>query len=342
MTPQTCRAAVLRSPERIEIEERPIPGPGPGEALIRVRYAGICGTDLALFSGDYATQLPLVPGHEFAGEIAAVGEGVDAQLVGSHVTGEINVTCLSVGDEEPCQACLRGMPNHCSRRTVVGISGRDGAFQEYLLLPARNLHVLPAELPLHHGVLVEPLAAAIQTFELAEITPGDAVVVLGAGRLGVLICKVASLKGARVAAVSHSPYKLQLAKKYGAQALLEAGGDIRQQVMDLTDGLGADIVVECTGSAGSLEQALDLVRPRGTVCLKSTPGDAMPPFPLTSAVVNEVRVQCSRCGPFGKAIRMMLRHGLAMDALISERFPLNNVRTALQAARTKYRVIIEC
>lgn len=342
MIPPTYLAAVLSSPGTIGLEERPTRSPGSGEALVRVRFAGICGTDLALLSGDYTTPLPIIPGHEFAGEVAQVGDGVDPQMVGSRVTGEINVTCLSRGDRQVCPACARGIPSHCSKRTVLGISSLDGAFAEYLTLPARNLHVLPRELPLHHGVFVEPLAAAIQTFELTQITPGDVVVVLGAGRLGVLICKVAALKGARVVAVAHSAYKLQLARKFGAHLLLEADADLRQQVLSLTEGLGADVVVECTGSSESMEQAMDLVRARGTVCLKSTPGDEMPRFPLTSAVVNEVRIECSRCGPFGKAIRLMLRHGLPIDALISARFALNDVRTAITAARTKFRVVIEC
>ncbi len=342
MIPQTYRAAVLTAPGRIEIEERPTPMPGPGEALVRVRFAGICGTDLALFSGDYPTPLPLVPGHEFSGEVAAVGEGVDQDLVGAQITGEINITCVSRGESRLCAACSRDLPNHCQTRTVLGIVGCDGALAEYLVLPVRNLHLLPRGLPLHHGTFVEPLAAAIQTFELTPISPGDAVVVMGAGRLGVLVCKVAALKGARVAAVSHSPYKLQLARKFGAQALIEAGENVREQVLALTNGLGADAVVECTGAPDGIRQALGLVRPRGTVCLKSTPGDLMPQFPLTPTVVNEVGIQSSRCGPFGKAIRLMARHGLPMDTLVSARFPLKDVQAAMEAARTKFKVIIQC
>lgn len=342
MIPKAYRAAVLTAPGTIEIQERPTPTLSAGEALVRVRYAGICGTDLALFSGDYPTPLPLVPGHEFSGEVAAVGEGADPELVGRPVTGEINITCRSRGAGHLCPACSRGIPSHCRTRSVLGIVGRDGAFAEYLVLPACNLHMLPATLPLRHGAFVEPLAAVIQTFELTDLAPGDTVVVMGAGRLGVLICKVAALKGAQVAAVSRSPYKLQLARKFGARVILEPDGGLRERVLAMTDGLGADVVVECTGDPKGIESAMGLVRPRGTVCLKSTPGDQTPPFPLTSAVVDEIRVQGSRCGPFGKAIRLMLRHGLPMEELISAEYELEEIQAAIEAACTKFRVLVRC
>jgi len=342
MSERTYKAAVLARPGEIELQEREVPDPGPGEALVRVRFAGICGTDLALYSGIYAATLPLVPGHEFAGEVAAVGAGVDTQLVGSKGTGEINITCLSRADEDPCPACRRGLASHCLRRSVLGIANHDGAFAEFLKLPVRNLHALPETMPLCHGTFVEPLAAAIQTFELAPISAGEAVIVLGAGRLGVLTCKVASLKGARVVAVSHSAYKLQLAKKFGAHVLVDAGEtDVRQQILALTDGLGADVVVEATGTSDGLAEALGLVRPNGTICLKSTPGSANPGFPLTRAVVDEIRIQCSRCGPFGKAIRMMVRHDLKMDPLISHTYRLEDVKRALEAARTRFKILVE-
>lgn len=342
MSEGTYKAAVLVKPGEIEFQERSVPDLGPGEALVRVRFAGICGTDLALYSGLYAAALPLVPGHEFAGEVAAVGTGVDPGLVGSKVTGEINITCLSRGDEDPCPACRCGLANHCLTRSVLGIANHDGAFAELLKLPVRNVRPLPETMPLYYGTFVEPLAAAIQIFELAPISAGETVVVLGTGRLGVLTCKVASLKGARVVAVSHSAYKLQLAKKFGAHVLIDAGEtDVRQQILALTGGLGAEVVVESTGTPDGLAEAVELVQPKGTISLKSTPGGANPGFPLTRAVVDEIRIQCSRCGPFGKAIRMMVRHRLEIDPLISHIYPLNDVRTALEAARARFKIIME-
>jgi len=341
MKPFTYKAAVLVSPGNIELQERSIDALSPGEALVRVRHAGICGTDLALYSGSYAASLPMVPGHEFAGEVASVGDPQDSGWVGARVTAEINNTCISWNRPEQCTACQAGMPNHCRKRTVLGIADCDGAFAELVRVPVRNLHALPEQIPFHYGVFVEPLAAAIQTFELNPISAGEVVAVLGAGRLGILVCKVAVLKGARVIAVSRSPYKLQLAKKFGAHILLDANeADVRQEVLALTDGLGADVVVEATGAPEGLNKALELVRPRGTVCLKSTPGHGAPEFPLTQAVVNEIRIQCSRCGPFGKAIRLMMRHGLNLDALISQVYPLAEIKTAIEAAQVKYKILV--
>ena len=342
MDPSTYKAAVLTSPGEIEIQERLVPEVGPEEALVRVRYAGICGTDLALYSGSYQAALPMVPGHEFAGEVISVGDRQHANWVGAPVTAEISNTCVSWNLRDQCPSCQAGISNHCQKRTVLGIANCDGAFAELVKVPVRNLHSLPATMPAHYGTFVEPLAAAIQTFELSPISAGELVVVLGTGRLGVLICKVASLKGAQVVAISRSPYKLQLAKKFGAHALIDASQtDARQEITALTGGLGADMVVEATGKPEGLNTALNLVRPRGTICLKSTPGDASPEFPLTRAVVDEVRIQCSRCGPFGKAIRLMSRHKLEMDALISQAYPLKEIKTALDAANTKFKVLLE-
>lgn len=341
MIPPSYKAAVLVSPGKIEIHERPTPALRPEEALIRVRCAGICGTDLALYSGAYESSLPMVLGHEFAGEVLAVGDERDSSRVGDRVTAEINNTCVSWNLSDPCPACRAGISNHCSKRTVLGISGADGAFAELVKTPVRNLHALPGHMPFEHGTFVEPLAAAIQTFEVAPISPGDIVVVLGAGRLGVLVCKVAALKGARVVAVSRSVRKLQLAERFGAHVLIDASkADVPSEVMALTGGLGADIVVEATGSPEGLNSAFELVRPRGTICVKSTPGSATSEFPLTRAVVDEIRIQGSRCGPLGKAIRLMTRHDMDMDALVSCEYPLNEIEAALDAARTNFKVLV--
>jgi threonine dehydrogenase-like Zn-dependent dehydrogenase len=342
MIPSTYKAAVLTAPGRIEIAERPTPALSPGEVLVRVRYAGICGTDLALHSGAYPAALPMVPGHEFAGEVLAVGDPHDLDWIGAGVTAEINNTCLSWNLPDPCPACNAGISNHCQTRTVLGIANCDGIMAELAKVPVRNLHALPETMPLKYGPFVEPLAAAIQTFELTPLSPNETVVVMGAGRLGVLVCKVAALKGARVIAVSGSPYKLQLARKFGAHILIDStDGNVKSEVMGLTHGLGADVVVEATGTQEGLNSAFDLVRPRGTICAKSTPGTSAHDFPLTRAVVDEIRVQGSRCGPFGKAIRLMARHKIDMDLLISQVFSLDEIVPAFDAARRKFKVLVE-
>jgi threonine dehydrogenase-like Zn-dependent dehydrogenase len=309
---------------------------------VRVRCAGICGTDLALYSGTYAADLPMVPGHEFAGTVQQVADPQDSRWIGARVTAEINNTCLSWNSADPCSACRAGIPTHCSERTVLGIVGCDGALAEIVRVPVRNLHPLPESMPFHYGTFVEPVAAAIQTFELTPIQAGNTVAVLGVGRLGVLICKIAALKGARVIAVARSPYKLQLARKFGAHVLLDTTEqDVAAQVRGLTGGSGADIVVDATGSPEGMDSAFELVRPQGTICVKSTPGTDNSSFPLTRAVVDEIRIQGSRCGPFGKAIRLTARHNLDMDVLVSQVFPLSNAAAALDAAQRKFKILVD-
>jgi threonine dehydrogenase-like Zn-dependent dehydrogenase len=332
------RAAVLVSPGRIEIEERPEPVPGPREVAVRVRCAGVCGTDLALFSGDYATDLPIVLGHEFAGVVEAVGEEAPADLVGARVTAEINVDCRTRDDPEPCAACRRGLPGHCLNREVVGIRGRDGAFAEVVTVPAATLHRLPEGLSHRAGALVEPVAAAIRTFELTPISRRDTVVVLGAGRLGLLVCRVAHSSGARVIAVSRSEASRARALRFGADQALAT--DEAERVREATEGLGADVVVECTGSPEGLAAATDLVRPRGTIALKTTCGLPAENLATTDLAVREVTVQGSRCGPFPKAIERLAAGQVPVDEYVSAVYPLSQAADALEAARCATKVLL--
>lgn len=335
------RAAVLTAPGTIELTERPVPIPGPHELLLRVRYAGICGTDLAVYRGDFKTDLPLVPGHEFCGQVVSCGEEVIADFADACVTAEINVTCLSRKVAEPCWMCLSSQPSHCLFRQVIGINGRDGAFADYIVVPAANVHRLPAELPVRSGALVEPLAAAIRTFEVTPITPDDHVVVLGAGRLGLLVAKTARSHGAHVIAISRSPEKRDLALKFGAACAISAGATAREEVLALTDGVGANVVVECTGAPDGLAAALQLVRALGAIALKSTPGQLAPNFDPTLVAVNEITIQGSRCGPFTKAIERLKSGLLPVDDYITGVFPLEEIEAAYAAARTGLKVLID-
>jgi threonine dehydrogenase-like Zn-dependent dehydrogenase len=330
---------VLEAPGRLALQPRPLRAPGRLEARVRVLSAGICGTDLALVSGDYPVDLPLVPGHEWVGVVEAVGEGVIPEMIGARVVGEINYTCRSWEREPGCAACDRDLDNHCVERVVQGIIRADGAWATDLVLPAGNLHAVPTGVKEEHAVLVEPLAAAIQTFELAPVFPGDHVVVLGAGRLGALIAQVAQLRGARVIVVSRSPETRKRAKKLGARHVLPADAELPHAVRALTGPLGADLVVEATGSPDGLRLAQALVRPRGTIALKTTCG-LTASLDATRAVVDEVQISTSRCGPFAKAIGMLRDEKLKLDALIAGRFPLTKVHEAIEAARGGGKILL--
>ncbi len=336
------RAATLVSYRRVVIEKREGLELSENEVLIKVKFAGVCGTDIALFSGGYKVPLPIVLGHEFSGEIIEVGSRVEKELMGKQVVGEINNTCLAYRKEDLCEFCRRGLLSHCSKRTVVGIISYDGAFSELVRIPAGSAHILPSEIPMEEAVFVEPLAAAIQTFELSPINKGDTVAVLGAGRLGTLVCFVADMLGARVVAVSRSKWKLERAEKFGASEVINPSVEgMVKRIKDVTDGIGADIVVETSGSPKGLNLALELVRPRGTVALKTTCGLANGSIDSTKAVVDEICIQGSRCGPFDKAIEMLSLRKIPVRSLISHVYPLERVEEAIIAANTASKVVIE-
>jgi threonine dehydrogenase-like Zn-dependent dehydrogenase len=338
----TYTVAVLDGPGHFRIEERPLIPPAAKEVLIHVAYAGVCGTDLAIHSGEYAVPLPLVLGHEFTGYVSAVGSEVPHDLIGKLVTAEINNTCLSYDAPEKCLACRRGFPNHCMRRTVLGIVNYDGAFAEMVRALFRNVHVLPETISPQVGVFVEPLAAAIQTFELSPVNEGDIVVVLGVGRLGTLLCAIAKERGAIVVAVDRNENALERAMNFGSDhALLGTAEQAAAQVKSLTEGLGADMVIDATGKPSGLNDALNLVRPRGAVAVKTTCGIPSPPVDATRIAVDEIRIQGSRCGPFPKAIEMLAAGRLNVAPLISSIFPLNALPDAIQIAKTKTKVLIK-
>lgn len=346
-------AARLIEAERIELADVALPDLGAHDARVNVREAGICSTDLAIHSGAYPVPLPLTLGHEWVGEVMEVGAKADASLVGQTVVGEINNTCAVCG-VQACSMCATGASSHCLTRTVTGIIAHDGAFAEQLVVPAGVLHVVPEECE-DLAVLTEPLAAAIQTFACPGLdVEGRRVVVLGAGRLGTLIAYVAHARGADVVAVARSDRRQRLFDSLGVELfthdlsartpptdpLAPAPSPLLDRVLEVTDGRGADIVVEATGTDAGLHTALDLVRPQGAVCLKSTPGIAVDGLNATRLVVNEVTIFGSRCGPFDEALRFLAEHRDVLLRLPRTRYPLSEIDEALDAARYKLKVLV--
>lgn len=354
MMPAMPHAAVLHAPRSLRVEERPRPVLDGPYVRVRVRAAGVCGTDLALWTGAYRVPLPRVPGHEWAGDVVEAGPGVDPAWTGRRVTAEINAHCAAQGFGDTCPACARGLVTHCLRRAVTGIVHADGAFQEEVVVPAANLHALPPGLSYDAAVFVEPLAAALHTFRLAPVAPGEHVVVLGGGRLGLLIALVARALGADVLVVARSaagcarlaalgldavPHDVA-ARRAPEDPLAAAASELRDRVLIRSGGLGADVVVEATGHPDGLAAALDLVRPRGAIALKSTPGTPVPAFNLTRAVVDEVRLVGSRCGAFDAALGFLEAHALPLDGLITARFALDRVAEAFEAAAAGGKVVV--
>lgn len=297
----------------------------PGEALIRVLQAGICNTDLEIVRGYLAFQGVL--GHEFVGIVEAVHEGAGATvpryLIGKRVVGEINAAC----HRSDCLYCQQNMPSHCPKRTTLGIVNRDGAFAEYLTLPIANLHLVPENVSDEEAVFVEPLAANFEMLEQVHLKPTESVVILGDGKMGQLAAQVLGLSGCEVMMVGKHEEKLALVERRGVRTYVLDDA----QHFTLENGRRTDMVVECSGAAHGLELALRLVRPRGSIVLKSTVAD-MSTLHLAPIVIDEIRVQGSRCGPFAPALRALSQRRVDVLPLISARYSLDEGLHAFEHA----------
>src|SRR5256714_12920403 len=300
----------------------------PGEALIRVLQAGICNTDLEITRGYMGFQG--VPGHEFVGMVEEIldpsGIPSASPLVGKRVVGEINAAC----HRHDCFSCQQHMPTHCPNRTTLGIVNRDGAFAEYLTLPIENLHVVPDNVSDEEAVFVEPLAANFEILEQVHLKPTDSVVILGDGKMGQLAAQVLPLSGCEVMMVGKHEEKLALAAKHGVRTFVLDD----PQSFRLENRRRVDLVVECSGSAQGLELALRLVRPRGTIVLKSTVA-AQSTLHLAPIVIDEIRLQGSRCGPFAPALRALSQRRVDVLPLISARYSLDEGLDAFEQAGKK-------
>jgi threonine dehydrogenase-like Zn-dependent dehydrogenase len=301
-------------------EKQPRPTAGDDEALVRVRLAGVCSTDLQILAGYMG--FTGVPGHEFVGEVA---DG-PAHLAGRRVVGEINYACGQ------CPACRRRMGRHCPHRRVMGILGADGAFAEYLAIPVANLHVVPDAVADEAAVFTEPLAAAFSILEQVTVAPGDDVVVLGDGKLGLLCAQVLAGTGASVTLVGKHEQSLSLVADRGvATTLVDAW---------TPDSAAADCVVEATGSPTGLALAAAAVRPRGTLVLKTTVAGEHR-LSLAPLVINEITVVGSRCGLFPPALQALTDGSVAVTPLIDATFPLADGAEALaRAARPGVRKVL--
>ncbi len=304
------RAVVLSHDVEVQ-SSYPMPSPAPGEVLVRVQCAGVCETDLQLIKGYMGFRGVL--GHEF------VGVAESGPYAGRRVVGEINCSCWD------CPTCRAGYPSHCPNRTVLGILNHDGAFADYIAVPQRNLHLVPDELPNEVAVFTEPVAAAFQIPAQVPIPQGARIVVLGDGRLGNLSAQVLAGLSENVLVVGKHPEKLALLQSLGIATML---------LRDLKDERVADIVVDCTGSETGLPTALSLVRPRGTVVLKTTVAGAQT-MAMAPIVIDEVTIVGSRCGPFDQALAALADGRVQVGALVSERFELGRGLEALALARSK-------
>ncbi|MCB9637487.1 MAG: alcohol dehydrogenase catalytic domain-containing protein [Myxococcales bacterium] len=340
MQESSYSAMTLVAPRTFEQQSRILEPLQPHEVWLRVRMAGVCGTDLAIYKGNYKVPLPRVLGHEYCAEVERVGENVPASWLGRRVVSEINNACPNIKTNENCSTCGRLHPNHCPKRTVTGIIKADGAFAEYVRVPFATLHTLPDEMSDEIAVFVEPMAAALQTFSLRPLSQGERVVVIGAGRLGLLIIAAARAAGAHVVAITRSEVRQQFAMRFGAEAAFAPNEHTEQEIRNVFHGQLADVVVEVTGTPQGLSSATQWVRPRGTICLKTTAGIPSE-VDLTKIVVDEIQLSGSRCGPFASAIHFLEQTRIPLEKWITERFHLSKLATAMKAAQQPGKVLVQ-
>ncbi len=314
---------------KLKATSQPRPKLRKGWALIRVRLAGICNTDVEILRGYH--DFRGTPGHEFVGEIEDV-QGVSGatkrKWLGRRVIGEINVSCPAYGFKPVCDFCRRGLKTHCARRTVLGIVAHDGAFAEYLALPLENLHVVPNNVTNEQAVFVEPLAAACEILDQVDVKKYREAAVLGDGKLAQLIALVLRTAIPRVVMYGKHEKKLALVRRAGIQTRKVSGdaSDLKRVKESFR------LLVEATGSPSGLVLAQHMTEPRGTLVLKSTFHGAAPveTWPI---VVKEIIVVGSRCGPFAKAIALLRSGEVDPTPLITRTFPLDQAPAAIQFAQ---------
>ncbi len=301
--------------------------PGPGEVQLKISHCGICGTDLHIFHGamDARVKMPLVMGHEMSATVHQLGAGVDGFALGDPVV------VLPLAPCKDCPACAAGHSHVCHNLNFLGID-TPGAFQSYWTVPAYTLHRMPANLALKHGAMIEPLAVACHDVRLADVRPGDHVVVLGGGPIGMLVALVARHAGANVIVSEINPYRVELAASLGLEALNPEETDLVDTVMRRTKGAGADIVFEVSGSQAGADIMTDLLRVRGLAVIVAIFAQK-PQIDLFRFFWRELRLQGVRVyepQDFADAIALAASGALPLDDLITDIRPLSALRSGFE------------
>lgn len=318
--------AAVKLRNHLALEQKPLPRLRPGWALVRVRLAGICNTDIEILRGYHDFHGTL--GHEFVGDVVRVASAKDKKWIGRRVVSEINISCAGLGfrGSRQCSYCRRGIPTHCERRRVLGILGHDGAFAEFLALPVVNLHRVPAGISDEAAVFTEPLAAACEILEQVDVSAHREACVLGDGKLAQLIARVLHTAGLRVVMIGKHASKLRLARLVGIETVHSGSRTSRREN-------AFTLVVEATGSPSGLATAQQITAPRGTLVLKSTFHGAAPveTWPI---VVKEIAVVGSRCGPIPRALALLRTGHVDPRPLISRVFSLKDAAEAIRCAQS--------
>lgn len=316
------RAGRLLSVGRFAVLDTPEPEPEPGEVLVRVAHAGICGTDRHLLKGEFPCRPPVTLGHEFSGEVVALGEGVSSHAIGDRVACDPNIACGG------CAACLMGRVNLCERLVAVGV-GRDGGFGELCAFPAHRALHLPAGLSLRDAALAEPLACCLHAIDIAAIQPGERVLVLGGGVIGLLCVQLARLAGGEVMLATRSPHRRRIAEDLGAETVADAA-EARAAWPK-----GADCVLECAGVAETAREAPRLAARGGrAVILGVMPAGETVSWEPFDWLFREVSLRTAFLNPFtqGRALALLASGAVRAGPLVTREIGLDELPAVLSEA----------
>jgi 2-desacetyl-2-hydroxyethyl bacteriochlorophyllide A dehydrogenase len=323
------RTAVLQAPRKLAVVERPKPVAGPGEVIVQTAATAVCHTDLSIYTGDHpGVRYPVVMGHESTGVIHAIGEGVVGLKDGQHVIINPIITCGQ------CDPCARGSGNLCRN---AGLFGREveGSLSQYVKLSSRYIHVLPPQLPLEAGTIIETLATVRHAQNRVGVATGESVVVLGQGTAGLLHTRLAVLTGATpVIAVSRSQWKLDIAERMGAHHVVEASVDKAvDEVRRLTAGKGADVVIDAAGGAETLRAAMDMLRPGGRFSAFAVSHEAVRGFSTFPLYFGEISIIGSRAltpQDMNPSIQLIASGAVDVSGFISAKYPLTDAAAAFE------------
>jgi L-gulonate 5-dehydrogenase len=320
------KAVALLEPQRFEIQERPVPTPGPGEVLIKVRAVGICGSDLHAYRGNQPfVTYPRVLGHEVAGQVADLGPGVDTLSAGDRVCVDLVINCGH------CYPCRIGRPNCCVSIQVMGVHV-DGGFAEYIVAPVSRVYRLPDSLPDDHAAMVETLTIGCQAVARGDVSTGETVAVMGAGPIGLVAMLAAKSRGARVLVVDLVDKRLELARTLGADAVVNSGtASLTDEVARFTSGEGANVVIEAVGAVSAVESAIEIVSAAGRVVLLGLGARPVPIVP-TALIRKELDIRASRMNSrrFPEAIALASRLLGPLGEMITHRMPLTSAPEAFE------------
>jgi len=337
------RAAILRGPYDLKVENVPIPSVKPGQVLVNVKETAVCGTDIGIYNGEIPTEYPIIQGHEAAGVVSEVGEGVTSIAKGDRVIINPAISCTK------CHYCFSGKTNLCENGGLLGRE-MNGTFSEYVIVPDYSLIKLPDEISYEEATTISGLTTVLRAHDKVKITAGQSVAVIGLGTTGLLNTNVSVIAGAgKVFGITRSQWKLDIAEKFGAIPINPTEVDAVEAVKNATGGAGADLVIECVGNSATLRQAMDMVRPGGTVLLFGIGGDKVDGFNAYDMYFKEITLVGTRAmtrRDFVHGLELVMAKKIDLSPYVTHRFSLEDTKEALdlidkKSAKDVLRVVVK-